>query len=152
MATFRHSYTVEATADTIDKRDIESNGNCEAEQDAAFEKGQATLLHDSNLHRGLKSRHITMIAIAGSIGTGLVIGTGSSLANYGPLPMLLAYSIVGFVVYLVLCALGEMAAWLPLAAGFVGYATRFVDPALGFGFGYTYVSSLITTPKATVIN
>ena len=37
-----------------------------------------------------------------------------------------------------MCALGEMAAWLPLSSGFTGYATRFVDPALGFAMGYTY--------------
>jgi yeast amino acid transporter len=38
-----------------------------------------------------------------------------------------------------MCALGEMAAWLPIASGFTGYAVRFVDPALGFALGYTYV-------------
>lgn len=38
-----------------------------------------------------------------------------------------------------MCALGEMAAWLPLPSGFTGYAVRFVDPALGFTLGWTYV-------------
>ena len=37
-----------------------------------------------------------------------------------------------------MCALGEMAAWLPLGSGFTGYANRFCDPALGFALGWTY--------------
>lgn len=93
---------------------------------------------DTSLHRGLKSRQITMIAIGGAIGTGLIIGTGSALAKAGPLSILISYSIVGFIVYMVMCALGEMAAYLPIQSGFTGYATRFCDPALGFSLGYTY--------------
>ncbi|KAB8346145.1 hypothetical protein FH972_023191 [Carpinus fangiana] len=100
----------------------------------------ATELPDprTSLHRGLKARHITMIAIGGAIGTGLIIGTGSSLARAGPASILISYSAVGFLVYMVMCALGEMAAWLPLASGFTGYAARFCDPALGFALGWTY--------------
>ncbi|KZF22965.1 putative dicarboxylic amino acid permease [Xylona heveae TC161] len=92
----------------------------------------------TQLHRGLKARHVTMIAIGGAIGTGLIIGTGSGLARAGPASVLISYSMVGFLVYLVMCALGEMASWLPLGSGFTGYATRFCDPALGFSMGYTY--------------
>jgi len=89
------------------------------------------------LHRALKARHITMIAIGGAIGTGLIIGTGEALAKAGPGSILIAYAWVGFIVYLVMCALGEMAAWLPLPSGFTGYAVRFCDPALGFAMGWT---------------
>lgn len=91
-----------------------------------------------HLHRGLKARQITMIAIGGAIGTGLIIGTGSGLAKTGPASIFIAYTIVGLIVYVVMCALGEMAAWLPLESGFTGYATRFCEPALGFGMGWTY--------------
>lgn len=55
--------------------------------------------------------------------------------------MLLAYAIMGMVCYLVMCALGEMATWIPHRKGFSGYATRYVDPALGIATGYN-VSSL----------
>jgi yeast amino acid transporter len=95
-----------------------------------YEEGRA-------LHRGLKARHITMIAIGGAIGTGLIIGTGAALARGGPASIFITYTIAGFMVYLVMCALGEMAAWLPLSSGFTGYATRFCDPALGFALGWT---------------
>lgn len=102
----------------------------------------------TRLHRGLQARQVTMIAIGGAIGTGLIIGTGASLAKAGPLSILISYSIVGFVVYMVMCALGEMATWLPLESGFTGYATRFCDPALGFSLGYTYwFKYIIVTPN-----
>lgn len=77
-----------------------------------------------------------MIAIGGAIGTGLVIGTGKALAQTGPGSVLISYTIVGFVVFLVMAALGEMAAWLPISAGFTGYAARFCDPSLGFALGW----------------
>lgn len=102
----------------------------------------------TRLHRGLKARQVTMIAIGGAIGTGLIIGTGSALAKAGPGSILISYSIVGFIVYLVMCALGEMSTYLPLESGFTGYAARFCDPALGFAVGYTYwFKYIIVTPN-----
>jgi AAT family amino acid transporter len=56
-----------------------------------------------------------MIAIAGTIGTGLFLGTGRSLAQGGPASMLICYSIVGFIVYVTLLLLGEMATQYPIA-------------------------------------
>ena len=69
----------------------------------------------STLHRGLSSRQVQMIAIAGTIGTGLFLGTGRSLAQGGPATMLICYSVVGFVVYITLLLLGEMATQYPVA-------------------------------------
>lgn len=91
---------------------------------------------ETSLQRGLKARHITMIAIGGAIGTGLIIGTGKALAQAGPGSVFISYTIIGFVVFLVMAALGEMAAWLPISAGFTGYASRFCDPSLGFALGW----------------
>ena len=53
-----------------------------------------------------------------------------------PASILISYTLTGFLVYLVMCGLGKIAAWLPLGSGFAGYAARFVDPALGFALGY----------------
>lgn len=86
---------------------------------------------ENSLHRGLKARQISMIALGGAVGTGLVIGSGSALTRGGPLGLFLGYGFVGFVCWLVMVGLGEMAAYLPHSKGFAGYATRFVDPALG---------------------
>ncbi|KAF7507612.1 hypothetical protein GJ744_010282 [Endocarpon pusillum] len=103
---------------------------------------------ETRLTRGLKARHITMIAIGGAIGTGLIIGTGVALSRAGPASILISYTVVGFLVWIVMCALGEMAAWLPLSSGFTGYAARFCDPALGFALGWTYwFKYIIVTPN-----
>jgi amino acid transporter len=65
-----------------------------------------------------------------------------------PASILIAYTAVGFLVYIVMTALGEMAAWIPHGSGFAGYATRFCDPALGFALGWTYwCKYIITTPN-----
>ncbi|KAH6635913.1 amino acid permease/ SLC12A domain-containing protein [Chaetomium tenue] len=92
---------------------------------------------EDDLHRGMKPRQLNMMAIAGAIGTGLVIGTGTSL-KFGPGSLLIGYAFMGFVVYVVMVALGEMGAWLPMKKSFSGYASRFVDPAMGFATGWNY--------------
>lgn len=61
-----------------------------------------------SLHRGLQARQITMIAIGGALGTGLIIGTGAALVKSGPGSILISYTITGLLVYMVMCALGEM--------------------------------------------
>lgn len=70
---------------------------------------------DGQLHRGLSSRQVSMIAIAGTIGTGLFLGTGRSLAQGGPASLLLCYGIIGIIVYVTLLLLGEMATQYPVA-------------------------------------
>ena len=86
-------------------------------QDDAFGETRSSPSSDSpgTLHRGLSSRQVQMIAIAGTIGTGLFLGTGRSLAQGGPASMLICYSIVGFIVYVTLLLLGEMATQYPIA-------------------------------------
>ncbi|KAK5652930.1 hypothetical protein OQA88_9409 [Cercophora sp. LCS_1] len=92
---------------------------------------------EDDLHRGMKPRQLNMMAIAGAIGTGLIIGTGTAL-KFGPGSLLIGYILMGFTVYIVMVALGEMGAWLPHKKSFSGYATRFVDPAMGFATGWNY--------------
>ncbi|KAK1720122.1 hypothetical protein CaCOL14_002144 [Colletotrichum acutatum] len=100
------------------------------------------------LHKRLETRHVTMIALGGALGTGLLIGTGSALVKAGPAGILVDYSIVGCIVFLVMAALGEIISYMPLSHGFGGYATRFVDPALGFATGYCYFFKyLLATPN-----
>ncbi|KAL4889186.1 amino acid permease/ SLC12A domain-containing protein [Aspergillus ambiguus] len=115
---------------------------------AVAEEGAVSDSRHIELHRGLEARHITMIAIGGAIGTGLIIGTGEALAKAGPAAILISYAFMGFIVYLVMCGLGEMATWLPMPSGFTGYSTRFCDPALGFAIGWTYwFKYIIVTPN-----
>ncbi|CZR58012.1 probable amino acid transport protein GAP1 [Phialocephala subalpina] len=90
------------------------------------------------LVRRLKGRHLQMIAIGGSIGTGLFIGSGSALATGGPASLLLAFILIGAVLFCTVQALGEMAVTFPVAGSFSAFATRFIDPAWGFASGWNY--------------
>lgn len=92
----------------------------------------------SPLLRRLKGRHLQMIAIGGSIGTGLFVGTGRALANGGPAAILIAYCLIGIMMYCTVQALGEMAVIFPVAGSFAAYSTRFIDPAWGFAMGWNY--------------
>ncbi|RMD40587.1 hypothetical protein DV735_g4524, partial [Chaetothyriales sp. CBS 134920] len=93
----------------------------------------------------LKARHLQMIAIGGSIGTGLFVGAGSSLATGGPASLVLAYGLIGIMVYCTVQALGELAVLYPIAGAFSVYSTRFIDPAWGFAMGWNYAISWCTT-------
>ncbi|KAJ3566384.1 hypothetical protein NP233_g7044 [Leucocoprinus birnbaumii] len=100
------------------------------------------------VQRRLKQRHIQMIAIAGTIGTGLFLGSGGALATAGPLGALLAYILVGTTAYSSLCSVGEMSCWAPISGTFPHFAGRWVDPALGFAVGWNYLYGLaITIPS-----
>lgn len=74
------------------------------------------------LRRALSARQVQMIAIGGTIGTGLFLGTGKSLATGGPASILIAYSIVGAIVFVTMLSLGEMAAFIPVAGSFCTFA------------------------------
>ncbi|KAN0100780.1 amino acid-polyamine-Organocation superfamily protein [Tylopilus felleus] len=90
------------------------------------------------LKRQLKNRHVAMISIGGVIGTGLFVGTATSLANGGPVGLLLGYVIMGSIVLAVMVSLGEMVAYLPIAGGHIKLADRFVNPAFSFAMGWNY--------------
>jgi lysine-specific permease len=93
---------------------------------------------ENALKRTLKARHMNMIAIGGAIGTGLFFASGSAVSNAGPGGAVLAYSVMGILVYFLMTSLGEMATMMPVSGSFETYATRFVDPALGFTLGWNY--------------
>ncbi|QHI73275.1 amino acid permease [Aminipila terrae] len=90
------------------------------------------------LKRSLKARHLNMIAIGGAIGTGLFVASGASISTAGPGGALVAYALIGVMVYFLMTSLGEMATLMPVSGSFETYATRFVDPALGFALGWNY--------------
>lgn len=91
-----------------------------------------------SLRRGLKARHMTMISLGGSIGTGLFLASGGAIHSAGPGGALLAYALIGIMVYFLMTSLGEMATHMPVSGTFSTYASRFVDPSLGFALGWNY--------------
>ena len=76
-----------------------------------------------------------MIAIGGSIGTGLFLAMGGTIRDADPGGAMVGYAIMGIVVYCMMTALGEMAAEYPVPGAFTAYANRFVDKAWGFTNG-----------------
>lgn len=91
-----------------------------------------------HVKRGLKSRHVSMIALGGCIGTGLFVASGAAIHNAGPGGALVAYVLMGIMVYFLMTSLGEMATNLPVSGSFSTYATKYVDPAMGFAMGWNY--------------
>ncbi|MDE9444595.1 amino acid permease [Xenorhabdus bovienii] len=90
------------------------------------------------LRRELKSRHLTMIAIGGSIGTGLFVASGTTISQAGPGGALLSYVLIGLMVYFLMTSLGELAAYMPVSGSFSTYASKYVDEGFGFALGWNY--------------
>ncbi|CEP12046.1 hypothetical protein [Parasitella parasitica] len=111
--------------------------------DRVYSRGQSGSIGDvvddnPKLQRGLKARHLTMISLGGTIGTGLFLASGASVANAGPGGALIAYALIGIMVFFMMECLGEMATYLPISGSFNNYAGRFIDPAVGFALGWNY--------------
>jgi hypothetical protein len=89
--------------------------------------------------RGLTSRHIQLMTVGLSIGTGIFPGVGPVLARSGPLSVLLAFTLYPCLGLcpLIICA-AEACSWISLSGTFFLFPERYVDPAPGFASGYIY--------------
>lgn len=97
----------------------------------------STILGKSEgLQRGMKARHVTMIAVGGTIGTGLFLGSGYVLQNAGPGGSLLAYGVGGLLMYIMMMCLGELVVAIPVSGSTQAYANELVSPASGFLAGW----------------
>ncbi|KAJ2974576.1 hypothetical protein NQ176_g5982 [Zarea fungicola] len=115
-----------------------TNGTINVDDGGAAKFDAQEQRHIGTLDRKLKSRHVQFLALSGAIGTGLFVGSGQVLSLAGPLSAFISYAITGFNLYCVINCLGEMAAWLPIPGAVSVFATRYVDPALGFTLGWNY--------------
>lgn len=109
----------------------------------------------SHTHRTLESRHINLIAIGGSIGTGLFITIGSSgLVKAGPLGLLLAYTLWTVVILMLTVSVGEMVCYLPMDSPFLNMTGRVVDPALeaAASINFWLMQSLYIPFEITAVN
>lgn len=96
-----------------------------------------------------------MIAIGGTIGTGLFVGSGQALARGGPAFLLVAYCLISALVYGVVTAVAEIATFMPVSGCSMAYfATRYVSPSLGFALGWLYFYSfgIIVAYEITAAN
>jgi len=89
------------------------------------------------LVRGLKNRHVQMIALGGAIGSGLFLGSAQAIHKAGP-SLLLAYALGGMAVFFMARALGELLLYRPVSGSFATYAEEFVGPWAGFVTGWSY--------------
>ena len=89
------------------------------------------------LQRGLKNRHIQLIAMGGAIGTGLFLGSAQVIQSAGP-SIILGYGIGGFIVFLILRHLGEMIAHEPVSGSFSHFAYKYWGRFPGFLTGWNY--------------
>lgn len=141
------------SGDDIDEKQLQSSSH-----------GDDYLAHgdhgaDTELKRSLGTRHLTMIALGSSIGMGLWLGSGTSLANGGPAGIFLGYCLAGSMIWCVSHSIGEMACVYPLPSAFVQWTGKsrvhtqhstgrklinsiiqgkFVDPSAAFALGWSY--------------
>lgn len=94
-------------------------------------------LFDGEFRRGLKTRHVQLIALGGIIGSGYFLGTGAVVNQVGP-SVFLAYILGGLIIYLTMLCMGELAVAIPISGSFVNYTADFISPALACGVGWSY--------------
>lgn len=91
-----------------------------------------------------------MLTIGGSVGTGIFLASGNALHVAGPGGTMLAYLITGIMAYFLMTSLCEMAAYMPATGSFYYYASKFVDPALGYALGWNYWYSWAITVASEI--
>ncbi|ROV90493.1 hypothetical protein VMCG_09837 [Cytospora schulzeri] len=140
---------------TIEKDAVHSDPGFMSDTKPGIHEPQLNVGGHANVQRQLKSFHITMIGFCSGIGTGLFIGTGAAYAKAGPAGLLIAYCIVGMVLWCVMQSIAELATLIPTAGSFPHWATRFVDPAVGFSlaisYGYCYTIAIASECSAAAV-
>ncbi len=101
----------------------------------------------TSLKRTLKSRHISLIALGGMIGSSYFLGTGYILGEIGPCAFL-AYILGGVITFLTMSCLAELSTADPLEGSFVSYSVKYISPSWGCGVGWSYwISWLVYIPS-----
>lgn len=111
-------------------------------------------VHNDQLQRHLGNRQIQLIAIGGTIGTGLFVSIGGGLAKGGPANLLLGYSLHALMICLINNSLAEMVCFMPVSGSFIRMAGRWVDDALGFlaGWNFFLYEAILIPFEITALN
>jgi amino acid transporter, AAT family len=102
---------------------------------------------ESHLSRNLRNRHIQLIALGGTIGVGLFLGSAQAIHSAGP-ALVFTYVVAGIAIFFIMRALGELLTYRPVAGSFATYADEFVGPFAGFVTGWSYWFMWILTAMA----
>ncbi|GLB47385.1 amino acid permease [Philodulcilactobacillus myokoensis] len=110
-------------------------------------------INPDGTRRTLKNRHVQMIAIGGTIGTGLFLGSGSTISKTGP-SILFIYALIGLVFFIMMRAIGEMLYASPQEHTFVAFITKYLGLAPGLFAGWSYWLAIILggTAELTAIS
>lgn len=103
-----------------------------------FNGGRELMDPESGVKRGLKTRHLSMLALAGIIGPGLLVGSGGALKNGGPAALIIGFGVIGILAFSIMQSLGELTTLYPSGGAFTRLADRFVDKAFGVAVGWNY--------------
>lgn len=133
---------------------VTTDGDYELGKIPSVREGHTSTLgvHRTTTKRGLKSRHGQMIALGGTIGTGLFVGSGQALHMGGPVFLVVSYAVLSLLVLGIVTATTEMSAYLPVpGSSMTYYASRFHSTSLGFALGwvYWYVFSITVPAEIT---
>ena len=104
---------------------------------------------ENGMVRGLQNRHVQLIAIAGTIGTGLFLGAGRSLSLTGP-SIILVYILTGAFMYFMMRAIGEMLYMDPDQHTFINFITKYLGKGWGYFSGWSYWVSLVFLGMAEI--
>jgi amino acid transporter, AAT family len=102
---------------------------------------------ESHLARNLRNRHIQLIALGGTIGVGLFLGSAQAIHKAGP-ALILTYVVAGIAIFFIMRALGELLTYRPVAGSFAAYADEFCGPFAGFVTGWSYWFMWVLTAMA----
>ncbi|MCD7033482.1 amino acid permease [Metabacillus sp. GX 13764] len=103
----------------------------------------------TELHRGLEERHISLMSLGAAIGVGLFLGSATAIKLAGP-GILLAYAFSGMIMFFIMRALGEMAVQNPVAGSFSRYARLYIGPLAGYITGWNYWALWVVTCMAEI--
>jgi len=107
-------------------------------------------LDNEKVRRGLKPRHVNLIALGGIISSGYFLGTGYVLDKAGP-AAIIAYILGGMIVLSVMMCLGELAVYRPICGSFISYARDYISPTWACGVGWSYWITWITYVPSEMI-
>lgn len=105
---------------------------------------------DNKLSRSLSSRQIQMIALGGTIGVGLFMGSAATIKWTGP-SVLLAYGLMGIILYLIMRALGEMLYLDPSTGSFATFGSNYIHPVVGYLTAWSNVFQYLVVGISEVI-
>src|SRR5512137_130086 len=109
----------------------------DAEMEALTKKVTRGNQEPTDLRRELKGRHVQMIAIGGTIGVGLFLGSAVAIRQAGP-GLTVSYALGGMAMFVIMRALGELLLYRPVSSSFASYAAEFIGPWSGFATGWSY--------------